>query len=67
MRRAMGFGVIYAARGGVDIEQSGAAQGRLCPPHPGAVAEALAELIAGEPEPRGAAVSRRSVAAWRTC
>jgi succinyl-CoA synthetase beta subunit len=46
-----GLRVIYAARGGVDIEASGAAQGRLCAPHPGAAAEALAELIADEPEP----------------
>ena len=45
-----GLRVIYSTQGGVDIEQSGAAQGRLCPPHPGAVAEALAELIADEPE-----------------
>ena len=60
-----GVRVIYSAQGGVDIEQSGAAQGRLCAPHPGAVAEALAELIAGEPEPwRGQ--SPRSAASWRT-
>jgi len=39
-----GLRVIYASQGGVDIEQSGAAQGRLCAPHPGAVTEALAEL-----------------------
>ena len=45
-----GLRVIYSAQGGVEIEQSGSAQGRLCPPHPGAVAEALAELIAEEPE-----------------
>ena len=43
-----GLRVIYSAQGGVDIEQSGSAQGRLCPPHPGGVAEALAEL--GAPE-----------------
>ena len=32
---AAGYGlrVIYSAQGGVDIEQSGSAQGRLCPPH----------------------------------
>ena len=45
-----GLRVIYSAEGGVDIEQSGAAQGRLCPPHPAAASEALAELIANEPE-----------------
>ena len=46
-----GLRVIYAAAGGVDIEQSGAAQGRLCAPQPGAVADALAPRIAAEPEP----------------
>jgi len=44
-----GLRVIYAAQGGVEIEQSGSAQGRLCAPHPGAVAEVLADLIADEP------------------
>ena len=44
-----GLRVIYSARGGIEVEQSGSAEGRLCPPHPGAVAEALAELIADEP------------------
>ena len=39
-----GLRVMHSAQGGVDIEQSGSAQGRLCPPHPGAVAEALTEL-----------------------
>ncbi|HEY2619628.1 MAG TPA: ATP-grasp domain-containing protein [Acetobacteraceae bacterium] len=39
-----GLRVIYSSQGGVDVEQSGLAQGRLCPPHVGAVAEALAEL-----------------------
>jgi succinyl-CoA synthetase beta subunit len=57
-----GLRVIYSSQGGVDIEQSGSAQGRLCPPHAGAAAEALAELIADEPPAwRGhvAAVGRR--------
>jgi succinyl-CoA synthetase beta subunit len=44
-----GLRVIYSAQGGVEIEHSASAQGRLCSPHPGAVAEALAELIADEP------------------
>jgi succinyl-CoA synthetase beta subunit len=44
-----GLRVIYSMRGGIEIEQSGSAEGRLCPPHPGAVTEALAELIADEP------------------
>jgi succinyl-CoA synthetase beta subunit len=46
-----GLRVIYSAQGGVDIERSGTSHGRLCPPHPGAVVEALGELIADEPEP----------------
>jgi succinyl-CoA synthetase beta subunit len=57
-----GLRVIYSAAGGVDIEQSGAAQGRLCPPDASAAADVLAELIADEFEPlRGhiAAVGRR--------
>lgn len=44
-----GFRVIWSAAGGVEIEQSGTAQGRLCPPDPDAVAAALAEMIADEP------------------
>jgi succinyl-CoA synthetase beta subunit len=44
-----GLRVIYSAQGGVEIEHSGSAQGRLCAPHPGAVAEALADLVANEP------------------
>jgi succinyl-CoA synthetase beta subunit len=47
---AYGLRVLYSAQGGTAIEQSGSATGRLCPPHAGAVAEALAELIAGEPD-----------------
>ena len=45
-----GLRVIYAKQGGVKIEQAGAVVGRLCAPHPGAVAEALADLIADEPD-----------------
>lgn len=45
-----GLRIIYSAQGGVEIETAGAAQGRLCPPHPGGVAEALAELLANEPD-----------------
>jgi succinyl-CoA synthetase beta subunit len=44
-----GLRVMYAARGGVEVERSGAAAGRLCAPHVGAVAEALAELLGDEP------------------
>ncbi len=57
-----GLRVIYSDQGGVDIEQSGPVEGRLCPPHARAVAEALAELIADEsPAWRGhiAAVGRK--------
>jgi succinyl-CoA synthetase beta subunit len=42
--------VIYSVQGGIEVEHIGSAQGRLCPPHPDSVAEALAELVAGEPE-----------------
>ena len=45
-----GLRVIYGAQGGIDIEQSGSADARLCAPHPGAVTEALADLIAAEPD-----------------
>ena len=45
-----GLRVIYSAQGGVEIEQSGSVEGRLCGPHPGAVAEALADLIGDEPD-----------------
>jgi succinyl-CoA synthetase beta subunit len=45
-----GLRVIYAPRGGTEIERSGAARSCLCPPHPGAAAEALADLIADEPD-----------------
>ena len=44
-----GLRVIFSSAGGVEIEESGSAQGRLCAPHPGEVAEALADLIADEP------------------
>jgi succinyl-CoA synthetase beta subunit len=39
-----GLQVIYSAQGGIDIEQSGSAHSRLCPPQADAVTEALAEL-----------------------
>ncbi|HVZ07096.1 ATP-grasp domain-containing protein [Rhodopila sp.] len=52
-----GLRVIYAAQGGVEIETAGAAQGRLCAPHAGAVTEALDELIGGEPEPARARIA----------
>lgn len=41
-----GLRVIWSAAGGVEID---AAEGRLCAPHPGAVAEALDDLLADEP------------------
>jgi succinyl-CoA synthetase beta subunit len=45
-----GLRVIYSTQGGIEIERSGSAVTRLCAPHPGAVAEVLADLIAGEPD-----------------
>jgi succinyl-CoA synthetase beta subunit len=47
---AAGYGlrVIWSTRGGSGIEQSGPAPGLLCPPHPGAVAETLEDLLADE-------------------
>jgi succinyl-CoA synthetase beta subunit len=45
-----GLRIIYSAQGGVEIERADATQSRLCPPHPGAAAEALAELISEEPD-----------------
>lgn len=56
-----GLRVIYSAQGGMEIEQSGSAKGRLCPPHAGAVTEALADLIAEEPallQPQLAAIGK---------
>lgn len=56
-----GLRVIYSAHGGADVEKSRSAQGRLCPPHPGAAAEALADLIADEPaawRPQVAAIGK---------
>jgi succinyl-CoA synthetase beta subunit len=57
-----GLRVIYSAQGGADIEQSGTADARLCPPHAEAAAEALAELMAHEPvawRDRIAAIGRK--------
>jgi succinyl-CoA synthetase beta subunit len=44
-----GLRVLYSAKGGVAIEQSGPTTSLICPPHSGAVAEVLADLIADEP------------------
>ncbi|HVY16880.1 MAG TPA: ATP-grasp domain-containing protein [Rhodopila sp.] len=48
---AAGYGlrVMYAADGGIDVEQSDSIAGIACPPHPAAVNEALNELLQGEP------------------
>ena len=51
-----GLRVIYGAQGGVDVEQAGSAQGRLCAPDAEAIAAALAELGA---EPYLVATGRR--------
>jgi succinyl-CoA synthetase beta subunit len=50
---AVGYGlrVIYASQGGMEIERTGAIEGRLCAPHAGAVAEVLADMIVAEAEP----------------
>jgi succinyl-CoA synthetase beta subunit len=45
-----GLRVMFSAAGGVAIEQSDSVEARLCAPHPGAVTEALNDLIANEPE-----------------
>lgn len=50
-----GLRVLFGTEGGVEI---GTARSRLCAPHPGAAAEALTELLAGEP-----AIWRAQVAA----
>jgi succinyl-CoA synthetase beta subunit len=44
-----GLRVVYSSQGGLAIEQSGSANSLICPPHPGAVTEVLADLIANEP------------------
>jgi succinyl-CoA synthetase beta subunit len=44
-----GLRVMYAADGGVDVEESESVRGLVCPPHPGAIGEALNELLQGEP------------------
>jgi succinyl-CoA synthetase beta subunit len=44
-----GLRAIYSRAGGVDIEQSGTAFGRLCPPDADAAATAFAALAADEP------------------
>jgi len=44
-----GVRVIYAAQGGIEIEQSGAGAGELCPPEPNAIAAAVARMVAHEP------------------
>jgi len=44
-----GLRVLYAAQGGIDIEQSAGAQTRLCAPTVAAVSDAFAALV--EPEP----------------
>jgi succinyl-CoA synthetase alpha subunit/succinyl-CoA synthetase beta subunit len=44
-----GVRVIYAASGGVEIEQTGAAADRVCAPEPDAITAAVRELVAAEP------------------
>ena len=42
--------VLFAAEGGVDIEQAGTIAFRLCPPEPDAITAAIADLVAAEPD-----------------
>ena len=62
-----GLRVIYSARGGVDIEQSGSAQGRLCPPDARRGGRGARRAARRTNPRRGAAISRRSAAGWRRC
>lgn len=54
--RSYGVRAIYSAGGGMEIEQAGSVADRLCPPEIGAIGDAVAELVAGEPEPIRAAL-----------
>ncbi len=51
-----GVRVIYAAQGGIEIEQSAAATGRVCAPEVEAIAAAVRELVAAEPPPQRDAI-----------
>ena len=42
--------VLFAAEGGVDIEQAGTIAFRLCPPEPDAITAAIADLVSAEPD-----------------
>ncbi|HEY3845540.1 MAG TPA: ATP-grasp domain-containing protein [Acetobacteraceae bacterium] len=44
-----GVRIIYAAEGGVEVENTGAATARVCAPEVDAVAAAVAQLVAAEP------------------
>ena len=46
-----GVRVLYAATGGVEVEQNTAIASRLCAPETDAIASAVDELVANEPEP----------------
>ncbi len=52
-----GVRAIYLAAGGMEVEQAGTIAGRLCPPDIQAIGDAVAELVAGEPEPIRAALA----------
>ena len=51
-----GVRVIYAAEGGIEIERSGAATGRVCEPDADAIAEAVRDLASAEPPPQRDAI-----------
>lgn len=57
-----GLRVLYSAQGGVEIEQAGLVQERLCDPSVAAVSAALAELLTDEPVAWRDAVARIGVA-----
>ena len=46
-----GVRVLYSAAGGVEVEEQATIACRLCPPDANAIAAAVAELVADEPEP----------------
>ena len=52
-----GVSVLYAATGGVEVEQNTAIASRLCAPETEAIAAAVGELVAHEPEPIRAALA----------
>ena len=52
-----GVRVLYSATGGVGVEEQATIACRLCPPDANAIAAAVAELVADEPEPARTALA----------